>query len=172
MLGDTARCLRGDIFWARHGILDRQRCWVCSREAAAHALIDWTIPREKSVFSQRALPTTHRRKMIQRLQPESKNIDCVHHALQCQYSLEIKGKLQCDDLQQEMLMLIYISAVLTYNGNFILNKSYCLIRQSRGKNQLRKEDKKTEEAVQLISHSPSWFLQLPNRGIKSDQKFS
>lgn len=49
-------------------------------------------------------------------------------------------------------------------STFIINKSYCLINQGWGKNQLHKEENTTEEeTVQLISLSPSWLQQLPNK---------
>lgn len=70
MIGDTARCLRGDVLRDRHGLHGLERCWVRSGEAAAHALIDWTIPRENAVLSECALLTTPWRKTIQMLEPE------------------------------------------------------------------------------------------------------
>lgn len=89
MIGDTARCLRGDVLRGRHGLHGLERCWVRSGEAAAHALIDRTIPREKVVLSQCALLTTPWRKMIQTLEPESKTIDRGQLVLQCQHTFEI-----------------------------------------------------------------------------------
>ena len=75
MLRDTARRLRGDVLGDRHRPHGLEGCWVRPGEAAAHALIDWTIPGENAVLSQCALLTAHCRKTIQALQPESQNID-------------------------------------------------------------------------------------------------
>lgn len=59
VLGDTARCLRGDVLGDGHGLHGLQRCRVRLGEAAAHALVDGTIPRENAVPSQRALLAAH-----------------------------------------------------------------------------------------------------------------
>lgn len=65
MLGHAARCLRGDVLWDRHGGHGLQRRRVRSGEAAAHALVDGTIPGEAAVLCQRALLTAHWRERIQ-----------------------------------------------------------------------------------------------------------
>lgn len=55
----------------------------------------------------------------------------------------------------------------------IINKSYCLISQHWGKNQLGKEEKTTEEeTVQLISLSPSWLQQSPDNKETKENKRS
>lgn len=72
VLCDTARCLRGDVLWDRHCLHGLERRRVRSGEAAAHALVDWTVPGENTVLSQRALLTAHWRKTTQVLQAESK----------------------------------------------------------------------------------------------------
>lgn len=59
VLGDTARCLRGDVLGDGHGLHGLQRCRVRLGEAAAHALVDGAIPRENTVLSQRALLAAH-----------------------------------------------------------------------------------------------------------------
>lgn len=59
VLGDTARCLRGDVLGDGHGLHGLQRCRVRLGEAAAHALVDGTISRENTVLSQRALLAAH-----------------------------------------------------------------------------------------------------------------
>lgn len=64
---------------------------------------------------------------------------------------------------------IDISRVNKYNNNRSLNKSYCLISQSWGENQLHEEEKTTqEETVQLTSVSPSRLQQLPNNAEIED----
>lgn len=59
VLGHAARCLRGDVLWDRHGGHGLQRRGVRSREAAAHALVDGTIPGEAVVLCQCAVLTAH-----------------------------------------------------------------------------------------------------------------
>lgn len=72
VLGHTACCLRGDVLRDRHGGHGFQRRRVRSGEAAAHALVDGTIPGE-AILCQCALLTAHWRETIQSL--KSKAID-------------------------------------------------------------------------------------------------
>lgn len=59
VLGNAARRLRGDVLRDGHGGHGLQRRRVRSGEAAAHALVDGTIPGEAAVLCQRALLTAH-----------------------------------------------------------------------------------------------------------------
>lgn len=92
VLCDTACCLRGDVLRDRHCLHGFERCWVRSGEAAAHALVDRTIPRENTVLFQCALLTAHWRKMIHVLQPDSKTIDPGQIVIQCQLHLRAEIK--------------------------------------------------------------------------------
>lgn len=59
VLGNATRRLRGDVLRDGHGGHGLQRRRVRSGEAAAHALVDGTIPGETTVLCQRALLTAH-----------------------------------------------------------------------------------------------------------------
>lgn len=67
LLGDAARCLGGDVLRDGHGGHGLQRRRVRSGEAAAHALVDGTIPGEAAVLRQRAFLTAHWGESIQSL---------------------------------------------------------------------------------------------------------
>lgn len=67
LLGDAARGLGGDVLRDGHGGHGLQRRRVRSGEAAAHALVDGTIPGEAAVLGQRALLTAHWGESIQSL---------------------------------------------------------------------------------------------------------
>lgn len=71
VLSHAARCLRGDVLGDRHGGHGLQRRWVRSGEAAAHALVDGTIPGEAAVLCQCALLTAHWRETIQSLKSKA-----------------------------------------------------------------------------------------------------
>lgn len=94
VLGDAARCLRGDVLRYCHGLHGLERRWVCSGEAAAHALIDRAIPWENALLSQCALLATHWSKMIQTLEPES--TDHRRLVLRCQYRFLTAEYNLCD----------------------------------------------------------------------------
>lgn len=64
MLCNAARRLRGDVLRDRHRLHGLERGRVRSGEAAAHALVDRTIPGENIVLSQCAFLTAHWGKMI------------------------------------------------------------------------------------------------------------
>ena len=134
VLCNAACSLRGDVLRDRHRLHGLERRWVRSGEAAAHALVNRTIPGENSVLSQRARLTAHWRKTMQDLPPKSKKVtDHWLLVIQCQSTCEVKG-----------------------------STSYCSISQCWGKNLLRKGEKTAEEeTVQRISLSPSWSQQLP-----------
>lgn len=67
LLGDAARRLRGDVLRDRHGGHGLQGRRVRSGEAAAHALVDGTVPGEAAVLCQRALLAAHWRETVQSL---------------------------------------------------------------------------------------------------------
>lgn len=170
MLCDTARCLRGDVLWDRHCLHGLERRRVRSGEAAAHALVDRTVPRENTVLSQCALLTAHWRKMIQVLQAESKDYWSQTACETVPVTLEIwdwKHSVQSLWIERNKRLDAFIVSGMIWGESAqhtcIISKSYCLISQCWGKNQLHKEKKtREEETVQLTSLSPLWLQQLPN----------
>lgn len=148
VLGHAARRLRGDVLRDCHGGHGFQRRRVRSGEAAAHALVDGTLPGEAAVLCQCALLAAHWRETIQSL--KSNAID--HRARVAHVRLKAQGAIMD---WQELRLQIFSN---------LLRKSYCLIWESWGKIQLHTEGKTTEEeTLQLISPSP---LLLPITGTK------
>lgn len=138
VLGHAARCLRGDVLRDGHGGHSLQRRRVRSGEAAAHALVDGTIPGEATVLCQCALLTAHCRKSIRSLKSKAiaERAQVTHVRLKAQSAImewqELRGKHFCN----------------------LLRNSYCLIWESWGRIQQHTEGKTTEEMLQLISPSP------------------
>lgn len=143
LLGDATCCLRGDVLCDRHGGHGLQRRRVCSGEAAAHALVDGTIPGEAAVLCQCALLAAHWKETTQSLNYQSQRPPVTHMRLPTQCSAEAQGAKFLSNL---------------------LRKSYCLFWESWGKSQLHIEGKTIEEeTLQLISLIP---LLLPNTETK------
>lgn len=133
LLGDAARCLGGDVLGDGHGGHGLQRRRVRSGEAAAHALVDGTIPGEAAVLRQRALLTAHWGESIQSL-----NSEVTEHS--------------GDQRRDRPKLVVQLSFFFKESAG----KSYCLIWESWGKSQLHAEGKtREEETLQSMSPSPS-----------------
>lgn len=128
MLGHAARCLRGDVLGDGHGGHGLQRCRVRSGEAAAHALVDGTVPGEAAVLRQCTLLTAHWRESVQSFKSKA-----IEHRARVAH---VRFKAQSAIRDRQELRVPFFSN---------LRKSYCWIWGSWGKIQLHKEGKTTEE---------------------------
>lgn len=93
LLGDATRCLGGDVLRDGHGGHGLQRRRVRSGEAAAHALVDGTIPGEAAVLRQRALLTAHWGESIQSL--TSGATEQRRKGQRCNFCRNLLGKSYC-----------------------------------------------------------------------------